>query len=120
MSLDSPANHLHADMVENEDHPAWTRPKRNPARNLGDERDQYLELLAEKIHACRDELAVLESQYARIQQVEVDFDPDPATRERITVDARLFDQGTDVSETWREREDSLPRSMVDVQTGGRT
>lgn len=89
------------------------------AINRGDERDLYLEGLAEQIHITRDELAVMEAEYERVRRAPVDFDPDPSTRERPGIDPRLFDLGTDRSEEWRVPEERLPRHIESVQVGDR-
>jgi hypothetical protein len=94
--------------------------QRRLAVNYVDEKDRYLEALAEEIHAVRDELAALEAKYADVQAFEVDHDPDPGTSHRPAgLDGRLFDMGTDEREQWRPPVESLPRRIIDVGTGGR-
>ena len=52
--------------------------------------------------------------------IDVDGYDDPDRRAaRVTVDPRMFDMGTDVAELVRPREDVLPRSVIDVASGGR-
>lgn len=122
MSLDPIANHVAAGLVECEDPDAFLErypqaTRRDPI-NYGDELARYLEDLGEQILIRRDELAVLEATYKRLQATPVDFDPDPGFTRRAGIDPRLFSVGTDGEEEWRPREDVLPRPWVDVAVGG--
>lgn len=98
-------------------------PPRRRAYNYGDELEAYKSHLDEEIVVLRDALAVAEAKRARLDRVELDFDPDPSVDPRRPgVDASMFSgsMGTDVAESYRPREEIVPRQMVDIDTGGRT
>lgn len=93
---------------------------RQAAFNRAEDLERYREHVAEEIAILRDALAVEEARYARLCATDVEFDPDPSTRERPGIDLSMFQSaGTDVAETFRPREDIIPRSCADVPVGDR-
>jgi hypothetical protein len=117
VSLDDVVNPHHAAALERGELP------RRRAYNYGDELEAYKTHLDEEIVILTDALAVAKAKRARLNNVELDFDPDPSVDPRRPgVDASMFtgSMGTDVAEQFRPREEIVPRRMVDIDTGGKT